>query len=102
MTQVEVLDGELIIDISNDNIPVLSFDGTVNDSYIAIIDTCFNHRIAFHLAIECCFWVPNQITIEIQCLMAVVFSWRWESGFYARSELKLLFLFKVTLYNSNA
>ena len=52
---------------------------------ITVIDTCFNHRIAFHLTIECCFWVPNQITIEIQCLMAVVFSWRWESGFYARS-----------------
>lgn len=31
--------------------------------------------------------------------MAVVFSWRWESGFYARSELKLQFLLKVTLYD---
>ena len=33
--------------------------------------------------------------------MAVVFSWRWESGFYARSELKFQLLFKVTLYDLN-
>ena len=33
--------------------------------------------------------------------MAVVFSWRWESGFYARSELNLQFLLKVTLYDLN-
>ena len=101
MSQIEILDGELIIDISNNNIPVLCFNGTVNDSYITIIDASFNHRIAFHLAIECCFWIPNQITIEIQCLMAVIISWRWKSGFDARSELKLQFLLKVTLYDLN-
>ena len=74
MSQIEILDGKLIIDISNDNIPILSFDGTVNDSNITIIDASFNHRIAFHLAIECCFWIPNQITIEIQCLVTIILS----------------------------
>ena len=31
--------------------------------------------------------------------MAVVFCRGWKTGFYARSELKLQFLLKVTLYD---
>jgi len=101
VTQVEVLDGELIIDISHDHITVLWFDGTVNDSYVTIIDASFNHRIAFHFPIECSFRIANKVTIEVQRLMAVIISWRWKSGFDARSELKLQFLLKVTLYDLN-
>ena len=41
----------------------------------------------------------NKVTIEVQRLMAVIISWRWKSGFDARSELKLQFLLKVTLYD---
>ncbi len=54
-----------------------------------------------HFAVGCRFRITNEVTIEVQRLVIIVFSWRGKTCLDARSKLKLQFLLKVTLYDLN-
>ena len=52
MGKVKILDGKLIVNESDNDVSVPRLYGSVDDSYVTIIDASFNHRIAFHFPIE--------------------------------------------------
>ena len=57
--------------------------------------------IGLSLAVERSFGITDEVTIEVQCLVAVVFSRGWGACLYDWSELKLQFLPEISLYDLN-
>ncbi len=66
MGDVEVLDGELIVDESYNDVTILGLYGSVDDGDITIADACFHHRITFHASIEGRFGMLDKDSIEIE------------------------------------
>ena len=59
---------------------VMWFNGSVNDDFITIKDTCILHRITLYVTIERGFGMSYVIPVEVQRLMSVIIGRRRETG----------------------
>ena len=71
--EVEVLDGELVVEEGDDDVTIPRLYGSVDDGDVTIADAGFHHRIAFHASVEGGFGVGDEVTIEVECITHVVF-----------------------------
>ena len=77
--QVEVLHREATIPPGNDDGTIVGFHGAVDDYPVAIEDAGILHRIAIHIAIERSLGVLDEVAVEVQRLVDIVFRRRRES-----------------------
>jgi hypothetical protein len=75
----QLLDGEFAIDHGNDNTAILRLDRSIYNQKITIVDAKAGHRTTFDLDEERCFFVFNQVIVEIDALLGVIVSGRRET-----------------------
>ena len=66
MGKVEVLDGEFIVDKSDNDVTILGLNGSVDDSDVTIADSGFHHLITFHTSVEGRFGMLDEVSIEVE------------------------------------
>ena len=64
--EVEVLDGELVVEEGDDDVTIPRLYGSVDDGDVTIADAGFHHRIAFHASVERGFGVRDEVAIEVE------------------------------------
>lgn len=91
VAEVEVFDGELVVDESDDDIAVGGFGRAVDDGDVAVVDAGVDHAVAVHAAIEGGFGVADEVAVEVERLVEVVFGRRGEACFDGGSQRQIEF-----------
>ena len=99
MRKVEILDGEFIVEESDNDITIPWLNNSVDNCDVTITDACFHHRIALNPTIECCFRVLDKVTIEVERIVSVVIGGRREARLDGFCKLKIKFLLELTIYD---
>ena len=70
--EVEVLDGELVVEEGDDDVTIPRLYGSVDDGDVTIADAGFHHRIAFHTSVESGFWMSDEVSIEVEAVRQII------------------------------
>ena len=87
----KLFEGLLAVDISDDKIPVLWVETTINDHQIPIEDACITHGVAFHVGVESSFRMGCQFPRKIDALACMIGSGRRKSGMDGLRKFKSKF-----------
>ena len=79
LVHTKLLDGELTIDIGDDEIAVACLQLFVDDSEVAVEDAGIGHRVARHPHVERCLAMSHDEFVEVYLLAHIVLGRRRES-----------------------
>ena len=91
LIEFELLERVFAVDISDDKIPVLGVETTIDDYLIPIEDACITHGVAFHVGVESSFRMGCQFQRKIDALACMIGSGRRKSGMDGLRKFKSKF-----------